>query len=55
MPEVTYSTEIRATPEEVWAYVEDLNNWAPFVIGFQKLEIVDDRRSIWRCNRPGAS
>jgi carbon monoxide dehydrogenase subunit G len=47
MAETEYSTEIAAPVERVWSYVEDLNAWAPLMVGFQKLEVVDDRRSIW--------
>jgi carbon monoxide dehydrogenase subunit G len=39
--------QIGAPVERVWAYVEKLPNWAPFMVGFQKLQLVDDRRSIW--------
>jgi Polyketide cyclase / dehydrase and lipid transport len=47
MPEIEYSVQIAAPVERVWAYVETIPNWAHLVIGFQKLELVDDRRSIW--------
>jgi carbon monoxide dehydrogenase subunit G len=47
MPEIAHSVRIAAPVERVWAYVEELPNWAPLMIGFQKLELVDDRRSIW--------
>jgi carbon monoxide dehydrogenase subunit G len=47
MPEVEHSVEVRSGIGEVWRYVENLDNWAPYVVGFQQLQIVDDRRSIW--------
>ena len=47
MPEIEYSVRIAAPVERVWAYVENLPNWAHLMIGFQKLDLVDDRRSIW--------
>ena len=47
MPEIEYSVQIAAPVEQVWAYVEILPNWAHLMIGFQKLDLVDDRRSIW--------
>src|SRR6478672_6877037 len=47
MPEVQRSVEVRAGIEEIWRYVEDIDNRAPFVIGFQRLQIVDERRSLW--------
>jgi hypothetical protein len=47
MPEVEQSVEVAVGIDEVWRYVENLENWAPYVIGFQQLQVVDDRRSIW--------
>lgn len=47
MAEVEYTTEIGRPVKAVWRYVERIENWAPLVVGFQRLEIVDDRRSIW--------
>ena len=47
MPEIEYSVQIAAPVEQVWAYVEILPNWAHLMIGFQKLDLVDDRRSVW--------
>jgi carbon monoxide dehydrogenase subunit G len=47
VPEVEHTIEVDAGIDEVWRYVENLENWAPFVIGFQQLQIVDDRRSVW--------
>ena len=47
MPEVEYTTTMSLPPEAVWAFVSDMNNWAPFLTGYQKHEIVDERDSIW--------
>jgi carbon monoxide dehydrogenase subunit G len=47
MPEIEHSVRIGAPVERVWAYVGKLPNWAPFMVGFQKLVEVDDRRSVW--------
>jgi hypothetical protein len=47
MPEVEYTATVDASVDRVWSYVEDLNRWCHLMIGFQNLEIVDDRRSIW--------
>ena len=47
MPETEYSAEIAAPVERVWSFVEVLENWAPYLVGFEKFEQVDDRRSIW--------
>ncbi len=47
MPEVEVTTTMSLPPEEVWAFVKDMNNWAPFLTGYQRHEIVDERDSIW--------
>lgn len=47
MPEVTHSTVLNLAPETIWDFVSDMNNWAPFMTGYQKHEVIDDRQSIW--------
>jgi len=47
MPEVQYSTHIDLPPDAVWEFVKDMNNWAPFLTGYQKHEIIDETDSIW--------
>jgi hypothetical protein len=47
MPEVGYTTVVAASVDRVWDYVENLDNWSHLMVGFQDLEIVNDRRSIW--------
>lgn len=47
MPEVEYTVQLLTAPERVWAFVEDFENWAPYLVGFQKLDVVDDRISNW--------
>ncbi len=47
MPEVQYRTTMSLPPEKVWEFVKDMNNWAPFLTGYQTHEIVDDTDSIW--------
>jgi carbon monoxide dehydrogenase subunit G len=47
MPEVEYSTTMRLPLEPVWAFVSDMNNWAPFLTGYQGHEVVDKTDSIW--------
>ena len=47
MPEVGYTTVVAAPVERVWDYVQDLHNWCELMVGYQALDIVDDRRSIW--------
>jgi len=47
MPEVEYTTTMNAPPELVWDFVKDMNNWAPFLTGYQKHVIIDDKDSVW--------
>lgn len=47
MPEVEYTTTVNLPPETIWEFVKDMNNWAPFLTGYQKHEIIDDTDSIW--------
>jgi carbon monoxide dehydrogenase subunit G len=47
MPEVEYSTRIALAPERVWDFVKDMNNWAPYLTGYQTHEILSDTDSIW--------
>jgi carbon monoxide dehydrogenase subunit G len=47
MPEVEYITTMNLAPEKVWEFVKDMNNWAPFLTGYQKHEIENDTDSIW--------
>jgi hypothetical protein len=47
MPEVEYATTVALPREAVWDFVKDMNNWAPYLTGYQKHEIVSDTDSIW--------
>jgi hypothetical protein len=47
MPEVEYTTTMSLTPDEIWAFVKDMGNWAPFLTGYQKHEIQSEADSIW--------
>lgn len=47
MPQIRYTVQIATPVERVWAFVEHLPNWAPLMIGYQKLVEVNDRQSIW--------
>jgi carbon monoxide dehydrogenase subunit G len=47
MIEAEYAIEVPVPVEGVWSYVEDMENWAPYLIGFQRLNKIDERRSIW--------
>jgi carbon monoxide dehydrogenase subunit G len=47
MPEVEYTTRMRLPVSDVWTFVSDMNNWAPFLTGYQKHEVLDETDSIW--------
>ncbi len=47
MPEVTFSTTMNLSPEKIWEFVKDMNNWAPFLTGYQKHQVIDEVDSIW--------
>jgi carbon monoxide dehydrogenase subunit G len=47
MPEVEYTTTVNLPRETIWEFVKDMNNWAPFLTGYQKHEILNDTDSIW--------
>lgn len=47
MPETTYSTTTRLSPEELWAFVQDMDNWAPYMTGYQSHEKISDVLSEW--------
>src|SRR5580704_18150642 len=45
MPEVEYTTSLSLPRTAVWSFVKDMNNWAPFLTGYQRHEILSD--TIW--------
>jgi carbon monoxide dehydrogenase subunit G len=47
MPEVEYTTRIALAREVVWDFVKDMNNWAPYLTGYQKHEVLSETDSIW--------
>src|SRR5262249_61078339 len=47
MPEVEYTTTMSLPPDAIWAFVKDMNNWAPFLTGYQRHEIQSDTDSVW--------
>lgn len=47
MPEVTYTTKTNVPLSNCWDFVKDMNNWAPFLTGYEKHEIKDERNSTW--------
>lgn len=47
MPKVDYSTVMDVPRAEVWEFVRDINNWAPFATGYQHHEIINEQESVW--------
>ena len=47
MPEVKYSKTINNPLPDVWNFVKDMNNWAPFMMGYQSHTIINDKDSTW--------
>ncbi len=47
MPEVEYTTTLQRPIDEVWDFVQDMNNWAPFMTGYQGHEELNDKESVW--------
>jgi carbon monoxide dehydrogenase subunit G len=47
VPEVEYTTTLSISREDVWSFVKDMNNWAPFLTGYQRHEILSETDSIW--------
>jgi carbon monoxide dehydrogenase subunit G len=47
MPEVEYATTMSLPRPLIWEFVKDMNNWAPFLTGYQRHEILDQTDSVW--------
>lgn len=47
MPETEFSTTTRAPVAAVWSFVQDMDNWAPFLTGYQSHERRGERESLW--------
>lgn len=47
MPEAEYSTTARLPVQTIWDYVRDMDNWAPFLRGYQSHQKFNDRESVW--------
>ena len=47
MADARYTTTTRVPPERVWDFVQDMDRWAPFVMGYQRHEKQSDTESTW--------
>ena len=47
MAEVEYATTAKLPVETIWEFVREMDNWAPFLTGYQSHEKQSDDESIW--------
>lgn len=47
MPEVEYATTAKLPVEVVWEFVQEMDNWAGFVAGYQRHEKQSETDSTW--------
>lgn len=47
MAEASYTTTTRVPAGLVWDFVQDMDRWAPFVMGYQGHERKSDTESVW--------
>ena len=47
MQSFEYTTIIDTSPDYMWNFIKDFNNWGPMIRGYQHHEIINDRESIW--------
>ncbi len=47
MPQGTYTVNVPLNIEQIWDFVQDMNNWAPLVPGYIAHEIKSERESTW--------
>jgi carbon monoxide dehydrogenase subunit G len=47
MPEAEHSTTAHLPVQVIWDYVREMDNWAPFLRGYQSHEKFNDRESVW--------
>ena len=48
MPSIKHQRVMHAPVKEVWQFVSDMNNWAPFMMGYQSHQVVNEKESIWK-------
>lgn len=47
MPEVVHRAVVPAPRAQIWAFVENIGNWAPMMTGYVGHQVIDARRSVW--------
>ena len=48
MPQCTHTTVVHAPLAPTWAFVREMDNWAPLLTGYQGHDKRDDKTSVWR-------
>jgi carbon monoxide dehydrogenase subunit G len=47
VPEVEYSTTAKLPVQTIWEFVQEMDNWATFVVGYQSHEKQSETDSTW--------
>jgi carbon monoxide dehydrogenase subunit G len=47
LPETEYSTTARLPVETIWDFVREMDNWAPFLTGYQRHRKESEDDSVW--------
>jgi carbon monoxide dehydrogenase subunit G len=47
LPEVEYATTAKLPVEVIWDFVQEMDNWATFVAGYQSHEKQSEKDSTW--------
>jgi carbon monoxide dehydrogenase subunit G len=47
MAETEYSTTAKLPVETIWEFVQEMDNWAPFLTGYQSHEKQSETESLW--------
>lgn len=47
MATASHTTTVKASQQEVWAFVSDMEKWAKLVPGYRKHEMLNDKQSTW--------
>lgn len=47
MPKVEHTCAVVAPLDAVWDFIKDMDNWAPYLTGYQKHETLSETDSVW--------
>ena len=48
MPEVKHSKQMNVPVNEVWDFVKNMDNWAPFLMGYVGHKTINEKESEWK-------